>query len=134
MNSKLFFCTMLLFLVSDIVQIQAQITTLDSVEGLYRELVTFQNKQLIEDINQKNLGFELAPNHFIDLTPTEFQHLYGSKIQDAQDQPEIPHLGAILSTSTVINVDWRSKGKVSTVSNQGRTCNSCYAFAAIADI
>ena len=53
MNFKLFFCTMLLFLVSDIVQIQAQITTLDSVEGLYRELVTFQNKQLIEDVNQK---------------------------------------------------------------------------------
>ena len=43
-------------------------------------------------------------------------------------------IGAIVSLGPKSSIDWRKSGKVSRVKNQGKTCNACYAFVAVADI
>jgi C1A family cysteine protease len=55
-------------------------------------------------------------------------------VEEKEDSSDVPLLGAILPATKDLKIDWRLSGKVSPVSNQGKTCNSCYAFAAIADI
>jgi C1A family cysteine protease len=58
--------------------------------------------------------------------------MYSSNSPSTEEQ--LPTIGAIVSQRKKRSIDWRSKGKVSGVKNQGRVCNSCYAFVAVADI
>ena len=58
--------------------------------------------------------------------------MFGSSAPKLKD--DMPHLGAIIRLPTKRSNDWRKSGVVSKVKNQGKTCNSCYAFVAVADI
>merc|ERR1719174_2855045 len=75
----------------------------------------------------------MGPNQFSDLTLDEFQALpiFGYK-KPEQSLPKVgvhEYNGEELATS----VDWRSKGAVTQVKNQGQ-CGSCWSFSSTGGI
>ena len=87
--------------------------------------------RIVEENLNKDNTFTLGINKFADWTPDEFKRILSPiKAQQSNSTTSLVNF----SVSIPASIDWRTKIAVNTVKDQGRTCQSGYAFAAIAAI
>ncbi|XP_034481836.1 cathepsin L1-like [Drosophila innubila] len=106
----------------------------DFREERERLFVFLNNMQTITEHNKryaaKKETYEMGVNQFTDLRPEEFERLMLSSINVTDLESDIDYtFSASENVSNPTSIDWRARGAVTPVKNQG-SCGSCWAFSA----
>uniref|UniRef100_A0A0D9XF84 Cathepsin propeptide inhibitor domain-containing protein n=1 Tax=Leersia perrieri TaxID=77586 RepID=A0A0D9XF84_9ORYZ len=113
----------------------------DAGEKQRRFEVYRRNVELVEKFNSMSNGYKLADNKFADMTNEEFRakmlgfrpHVAVPQTLNTCASVDIAMPGEFNDDILPKSVDWRTKGAVVPVKNQGN-CGACWAFSAVAAI
>ncbi|KAF9601973.1 hypothetical protein IFM89_024519 [Coptis chinensis] len=103
-------------------------------EKLHRFEVFKENLKHIDETNKKVTSYWLGLNEFADLSHEEFKKMYlglkGELHEREESTKEFSHRDIVDLPKAV---DWRKKGAVAAVKDQG-SCGSCWAFSTVAAV
>ncbi|XVF14628.1 hypothetical protein REPUB_Repub09cG0077500 [Reevesia pubescens] len=116
-------------------QVQHGRTYNNKDEWILRFGIYQSNSQFIDHINSQNLSFKLTDNQFADMTNDEFRSTYlGYKSRIlSRDSNRLISFQHEKSYNLSTSIDWREKGAVTPIKDQGN-CGSCWAFSAVAAV
>ncbi|KAL2458503.1 Senescence-specific cysteine protease SAG12 [Abeliophyllum distichum] len=105
----------------------------DNAEKAMRYKIFKENVKYIETSNKAGTRpYKLGINQFADLTNKEFQASHnGYKMSSYQNAPKSSSFMYENVTAVPSSMDWRKKGAVTGVKDQGQ-CGCCWAFSAVA--
>lgn len=97
-----------------------------------------ENVRFIHEFNKKDKLYKLRLNRFGDMTKDEFRRTFaGSRIDHHRKFRGCPQgIGGFMHEKTgdlPASVDWREKGAVTPVKDQGQ-CGSCWAFSTVVSV
>lgn len=102
----------------------------DTME-LYRHTIWEANKKRVDEHNSHldTWSFRMEMNEFADYDSAEFSRIYNGLLPNRKRVNSTRlHVRRLAAHQTPDSVDWREKGVVSEVKNQGQ-CGSCWSFA-----
>ncbi|XP_038970335.1 senescence-specific cysteine protease SAG39-like [Phoenix dactylifera] len=104
----------------------------DSAEKERRYQIFKSNVELIESFNAGNSKYKLGVNQFADLTNEEFRAMMnGFKPSTLKTLKATNVFRYENVTAVPTSMDWRAKGAVTPIKDQGQ-CGCCWAFSAVA--
>jgi len=104
-------------------------------EFFYRFEIFKSNMALAEAHNAKNMSWTMGVTQFADLSGDEFAKQYLGKVlqKPASTLPKRTKVFSPQGENADPAFDWRSKGAISPVRNQGQ-CGSCWAMTVVAAV
>ncbi|XP_055848051.1 uncharacterized protein LOC129913420 isoform X1 [Episyrphus balteatus] len=113
-------------------QIKYQKQYLNSMERQMRLRIFKHNLKLIHDLNKNEMGSaKYGITEFADMTTTEYRDRTGLLSREESNSVRSP--AKIPDVELPKEFDWREKGAISKVKNQGN-CGSCWAFSVTGNI
>ncbi|WOL08770.1 Senescence-specific cysteine protease SAG39 [Canna indica] len=108
----------------------------DANEKALRFEIFKSNVESIDSFNAGKHEYWLGTNQFADMTNEEFLALHtGFRKKQPSSAPKVAMNGSYFRyenvTATPVSMDWRTKGAVTPVKDQGQ-CGCCWAFSAVA--
>ena len=106
----------------------------DELEDLNRYNIWNDNKIFVEEHNINSKSFTLAMNEFADLESHEFVSMINGYKSVSSNTARIEIFTYDSNVELPNFVDWRTKGYVTRVKNEGRHCFSSWAFSVTGSI